>query len=66
MFTVTSQKSLQRVNLRSFKKKYFNTSSMKKFIEKKVTDYKFKKAGPGHSLTEDSKASSSVKPGKLR
>ena len=26
---------------------------MKKFFEKKVMDYKFKKAGPGHKLDEE-------------
>ena len=29
---------------------------MKKFIDKKVMDWKFKKAGEGHSLSEEKKA----------
>lgn len=31
---------------------------MKKFVNKKVMDWKFKKAGEGHSLSEEKKPSS--------
>ncbi|KAG1685690.1 UBX domain-containing protein 6 [Nymphon striatum] len=36
-----------------------NMSSIKKFFEKKKNEFKFKKAGPGHKLTETTSSSSS-------
>lgn len=37
---------------------------MKKFIDKKVMDWKFKKAGDGHSLSEESGPSRQQPPSK--
>ena len=37
---------------------------MKKFIDKKVLDWKFKKAGEGHSLSEEQKQPSNPGPSK--
>ena len=41
---------------------------MKKFFEKKKLDYKFKKAGPGHSLAEEKpkELPQAAKTGKLK
>ncbi|KAG1686085.1 hypothetical protein GQR58_008839 [Nymphon striatum] len=57
-----SAKFLEELQLRAMEindPSIIDMSSIKKFFEKKKNEFKFKKAGPGHKLTETTSSSSS-------